>query len=100
MATFLGKRIEYVIEVAEFVPRSRLVMRSVRSPFPMAVTYSFEDARQGTRARIRVEGEPQGLCRFAGPMLPRAVRRSVSKDLRALKAIIESEASARHRGRE
>ena len=90
VASFMGRRIEYVLEVAELEPGARLAMRSVRSPFPMAVTYTFEPASDGTRMSIRVEGEPGGLYRLAGPFLPGMVRRSVVGDLRRLKAILES----------
>jgi uncharacterized protein YndB with AHSA1/START domain len=90
VASFMGRRIEYVLEVAELEPGSRLAMRSVRSPFPMAVTYSFEPADGGTRMAIRVEGEPGGMYRLAGPFLPRMVRRSVAADLRRLKGIQEA----------
>jgi hypothetical protein len=98
VATFLRKRIEYVMEVAELEPGSRLSMRSVQSPFPMAVTYSFEDAPGGTLARIRVEGEPRGFYLLAGPMMAMAVRRSISGDLRTLKGIVESRARERGAG--
>lgn len=90
LASFMGRRIEYVLEVAELEPGARLVMRSVRSPFPMAVTYSFEPVPEGTRMRIRVGGEPRGMYRLPGPLLPGVVRRSVARDLRRLKGIIES----------
>jgi Polyketide cyclase / dehydrase and lipid transport len=90
LASFMGRRIEYVLEVAELEPGARLAMRSLRSPFPMAVTYSFEPAAGGTVMRIRVEGEPGGMYRLAGPLLPGMVRRSVASDLRRLKAILES----------
>jgi uncharacterized protein YndB with AHSA1/START domain len=90
IAWFMGRRIEYVLEVAELDPGARLAMRSVRSPFPMAVTYSFERVAGGTRMSIRVEGEPAGMYRLAGPFLPGMVRRSVAGDLRRLKAILES----------
>ncbi|HEY3209554.1 MAG TPA: SRPBCC family protein [Actinomycetota bacterium] len=90
LASFLGKRIDYVLEVAELEPNSRLLMRSVKSPFPMVVTYSFDDAPGGTRMGVRVEGEPGSLYRAAGPLMARMVKRSISKDLRTLKAIIES----------
>ena len=90
VASFMGRRIEYVLEVAELEPGARLAMRSVRSPFPMAVTYSFARADGGTRMAIRVEGEPGGMYRLAGPFLPGMVRRSVAGDLRRLKAILES----------
>jgi hypothetical protein len=79
-----------VLEVAELEPNSRLLMRSVKSPFPMVVTYSFDDAPGGTRMGVRVEGEPGSLYRAAGPLMARMVKRSISKDLRTLKAIIES----------
>jgi uncharacterized protein YndB with AHSA1/START domain len=91
LASFMGRRIEYVLEVAELEPVRRVAMRSIRSPFPMAVTYSFEPASKGTVVRIRVEGEPDGMYRLAGPFLPRMVRRSVARDLRRLKAILESQ---------
>jgi hypothetical protein len=90
VASFMGRRIEYVLEVAELEPGAMLAMRSVRSPFPMAVTYSFEPADGGTRMAIRVEGEPGGMYRLAGPFLPGMVRRSVAGDLRRLKSILES----------
>jgi hypothetical protein len=90
VATFLGRRIEYVNRVEEIEPDTRLVMRSVKSPFPMAVTYAFEDARLGgTRASVRVQGTPGSLYRMAEPLLARQVRRSVTKDLRTLKALVE-----------
>lgn len=91
VASFMGRRIEYVLEVIELDPATRLAMRSIRSPFPMAVTYSFEEAEDGTVMRIRVEGEPRGAYRLAGPFLPGAVRRSVSGDLRRLKRLIDCE---------
>jgi uncharacterized protein YndB with AHSA1/START domain len=89
VASFMGKRIEYVLEVVGLDPGERLAMRSIRSPFPMAVTYSFERVNDGTQMAIRVEGDPGGPYRLAGPLLPGMVRRSVAKDLLRLKAILE-----------
>jgi polyketide cyclase/dehydrase/lipid transport protein len=61
VASFLGRRVEYVNEITELTP-SRLAMRSVRSPFPMRVTYGFGPAGDdGTRVSVRVEGDPKGL---------------------------------------
>lgn len=89
LASFLGKRIEYVMEVAELVPAERIVMRSVRSPFPMHVTYRFDEGPGGTRMRIRVEGEATGFYRLAAPMLARQVRSSITRDLRNLRSLLE-----------
>jgi uncharacterized membrane protein len=91
VASFLGKRIEYVNEVVEDEPGRRLVMRSVKAPFPMTVTYEFEDAPGGgTLMRIRTEGDASGFYRLAGPLLSRAVKRGVSGDLERLKARLEA----------
>src|SRR4051794_18121848 len=43
--SFLGRPIEWVMDVAELVPARRLAMHAVRSPFPMDVTYELEPAR-------------------------------------------------------
>jgi hypothetical protein len=77
VASFLGKRIDYVNEVVRLEPGSVLEMRSVKSPFPMVVTYTFEDAPGGTRTSVRVQGDPSALYRLAGPLLARQVKRSV-----------------------
>ena len=93
IASFLGRRIEYVLEVAELEPGARLRMVSVKSPFPMTVTYRFQDAgASATLARIRVEGEPGGFYGLASPLMARAVRRSVTGDLRRLAGLMEDAA--------
>jgi uncharacterized membrane protein len=91
VASFLGRRIEYVNEVAEYEPDSRLVMRSVKAPFPMTVTYEFEDAGDAaTHVRIRAQGDASGFYRLAGPLLDRAVARGIRGDLERLKRVLEA----------
>jgi hypothetical protein len=89
VASFLGRRIEYVNEIVELVPGERLVMRSVKAPFPMEVTYELEDADVGTRMRIRASGDATGFYRVAGPLLSAAVRRGIERDLAELKTELE-----------
>lgn len=90
VAGFLGKRIEYVNEVVEHEPGRRLVMRSVKAPFPMTVTYEFEDAGDGGSVmRIRTQGDASGFYRVAGPLLARAVKRGLERDLATLKERLE-----------
>ena len=90
VASFLGRRVEYVNEVSELDPGRRLVMHSVRGPFPMEVTYEFEDARRGTVMRIRNRGDAGGFYKLAQPLLSAAVRRGVSRDLAQLKRLLEA----------
>jgi uncharacterized membrane protein len=92
VASFLGRPIEYVTEVVEHDPGSRLGMRSVRGPFPLDVVYEFEDAGTGTRMRIRARGDASGFYRLAGPLLSRAVKRSIAGDLERLKGLLEANA--------
>ncbi len=91
IASFLGKRIEYVLEVEELRPGTLIAMRSVKAPFPMHVTYEFDDVAGKTLARIRVQGDPGGFYRLAGPFMAGAVRRNISGDLQRLKRLTESE---------
>ena len=91
VAQFLGKRIEYVNEIVDYAPPERLVMRSVKAPFPMAVTYEFEDTGGATRVRIRTSGDATGFYRLGGPLLARQVKRAITADLARLKRALESE---------
>jgi uncharacterized membrane protein len=90
VAHFLGRRVEYVMEVVELVPSERIVMRSIRSPFPMRVTYSFEDADAATVGRVRVEGGPEGFYRIAGGLMAPAVKRNIQADVKRLKELMET----------
>src|SRR6266851_2520810 len=90
VATFLGRRIEYVNEITELTD-DHLTMRSVRSPFPMRVTYGFvPSADEHTQVSVRVEGDPSGLYNLASPLLNAAVHRSIVGDLRRLKRLLEA----------
>jgi hypothetical protein len=95
VAQFLGRRLEYTYEVVELVPDQRLVMRTAQGPFPMETTYTWEpagpdeDGHATTRMVLRNHGEPAGFSRLAAPVMERAMRRAMTKDLAALKALLE-----------
>jgi hypothetical protein len=90
VAEFLGRRIEYTYEVREHVPGERFVMSTADGPFPMETTYMWEDAGDGaTRMTLRNRGEPSGFSKVGAPIVARAMRRSNTKDLRDLKAVLE-----------
>jgi uncharacterized membrane protein len=90
-AMFLGRRLTYTYEVVDFVPERRFVMRTAEGPFPMETTYEWEDAQEGsTRMRLRNRGEPSGFTGIAAPMMAMAMKRANAKDLKRLKAILET----------
>jgi len=89
VATFLGRRLAYTYEVAEFDPGLRLVMRTADGPFPMETTYTWEPVDDGTRMTLRNRGRPSGFSAVAGPCMAAAMRRANRKDLAALKDRLE-----------
>jgi len=91
VARFLGRRLDYVYEIRELVPRERLVMATADGPFPMETTYTWADTPSGgTRMTLRNRGEPSGLSRVAAPLMAGAMRRANRKDLERLKEILEA----------
>src|SRR4051812_34902659 len=90
VAQFLGRRLSYTYEVVEHVPGERFVMRTAQGPFPMRTTYSWADTDAGTRMVLRNDGEPSGFARMGAPVMAAAMRRANSKDLAALKALLEA----------
>ena len=89
VASFLGRRVEYVNEITTLEPGSVLEMRSVKAPFPMHITYTFEDRDGGTVVRNRVKGGG-GLFSLGSPLFAPFVRRNVQKDLERLRDVLEA----------
>jgi uncharacterized protein YndB with AHSA1/START domain len=90
IASFLGRRLSYTYEIRELVPGERLVMSTAQGPFPMETTYTWDDAGDSaTRMTLRNRGAPAGFQRIAAPVIARAMRRAMTKDLERLSAILE-----------
>ena len=90
-ARFLGRRLAYTYEITDFTPGQRLVMRTAQGPFPMETTYTWQATDDGsTRMTLRNRGEPAGFPKLAAPLMTIAMKRATSKDLRNLKAILET----------
>lgn len=90
VASFLGRKIEYVNEI-DRLDESVLEMHSVKGPFPMHITYTFDEDGAGTLARIRVQGDATGFFRLAAPLLAAQVRRSIRRDVNNLKRVLEAQ---------
>ena len=92
VARFLGRRLAYTYELVELVPNERLVMRTAEGPFPMETTYTWAPAGDGlTHMTLRNRGEPAGFSKVAAPAMAAAMRRANTKDLAALRRILEAQ---------
>jgi uncharacterized membrane protein len=90
-ARFLGQQLSYTYEITDFVPGERLVMRTAQGPFPMETTYTWQPAGDGsTRMTLRNRGEPAGFPKLAAPLMAIAIRHANRKDLRKLRAILQT----------
>ena len=90
-AEFLGRRLEYTYGVEEWSPGERFVMATAEGPFPMRTTYTWRDAPDGgTTMELRNDGQPSGFKAITAPFMKLAIRRENRKDLRRLKALLES----------
>jgi len=89
-ARFLGRRLAYTYEFVDVVPGERVVMRTAEGPFPMETTYTWAEESGGTRMTLRNRGEPSGFGKLAAPIVAAAMRRATTKDLAALKRILET----------
>jgi hypothetical protein len=87
VASFMGRRVDYVNSVTRLEP-GVLEMRSVRSPFPMHITYSFDEVPGGTLVRNRVRGGG-GLLSPGSPLFAPLVRRNVQRDLERMRDLLE-----------
>jgi uncharacterized membrane protein len=90
-AQFLGRHRADTNEITDFIPAKRLVMRTAQGPFPMETTYTWHaiDDRS-TRMTLRNRGEPAGFSKLAAPLMTIAMKRANRKDLRNLRAILET----------
>ena len=94
IAIFLGRSLSYTYEIREFEPGERLVMSTAQGPFPMETTYTWQAAGdRATKMTLRNRGEPAGLATVATPVVARAMKRAITKDLERLSAILQRRAS-------
>ena len=91
VAHFLGRELCYTYEVTQLSPGRRFVMRTAEGPFPMETSYEWEpEGPRATRMILRNRGEPTGFSALVGPFMAWAMRRANTKDLAALRALLES----------
>ncbi|OGI58345.1 ATPase [Candidatus Nomurabacteria bacterium RIFCSPHIGHO2_02_FULL_37_45] len=89
-AKFLGRQLEYVYEIVDFVSGQKLVMRTADGPFLMETTYIWEAVNENTtHMTLRNRGNPTGFSKLFAPFMALAMKKANQKDLRKLKETLE-----------
>ncbi len=94
-AHFLGRRFDYINEITSYEPGVNLTMRSLQGPFPMTVSYTFGEKDSQTAMTIRVQGPASGFFRLTAPLLSRAVKASLQRDLKSIKGTDATKSTSR-----
>jgi len=92
-ARFLGRKIEWTLEVTEHELNKRFVQKTEK-PFPFAVTNTFEAEGGGTKVIAGLEGEPGGFFKIGEPILTRIAKKQFQAQLDTAKELLEAQVPA------
>ena len=90
--TFLGKKMDSIVETTEFEPYKHITFKAMTGPVPFTYHYTFEPNAGGTYLTVRLEGEPGGFFKLAEPVLNMTANRQLHNSFENLKDLIEAEA--------
>ena len=83
-----GKKIEELVEVAEYEPDRVLGLRNIEGP-PVQGRITLEPTERGTRFRFRVYGQPTGWQHLLEPLIMVIARRQFRGFCATLKRVLE-----------
>lgn len=87
-ARFFGRRIDTHFRVSALQEGRSISIESTQSTFPIQVTRSVEALGEGRcRVTAHIRGQPTGILKLFSGM----VKKSVAKDYRELKRVLEAE---------
>jgi hypothetical protein len=95
----MGRRIEYIDEVTDFVSGKRIAHRTVEGPISLTTACITETEGDGCRTTVMVEADAFLSGRFGklgNFIVAGLVRRGFKADLIKLRGILESKASDTH----
>jgi len=91
VARMMRRSMPYTTEIDAFAPTA-LTMRTIEGPFPMVVSYRFDDVPGATRVSVRNQGGEGFAFKLFGWAIGRMVNSRVKGDLRQLKRVLEASA--------
>jgi magnesium-protoporphyrin O-methyltransferase len=90
----LGRRMDFLDEVIDYVPGRRLAHRTIEGPLPLNTACICEPARHGCVATVvgELDRVPGGWAgRLAAPFLERILEHGFKADVARLKALLEAQ---------
>jgi uncharacterized protein YndB with AHSA1/START domain len=87
-----GKKIDELVEVAEYEPDRVLGLRMIEGP-PVHGRITLEPTERGTRFQFRVYGQPTGAARLVEPLLRFILKRNFQHFCMTLKRVLEDAAA-------
>jgi len=88
--TFMGRKLEAVLEVVNLQPNQRFSLKSVKAPFPFTATYTFSSEGGATRIDAILDLEAAGFFKLAEGMLSSSANKEMEQSLATLKSKLES----------
>lgn len=88
----LGRRAHVPIEVLEYVPPRRVVLRASIPHIQVMGWRLFEPTREGTRVIFRTQARLGGLFSLTTPLFVRTARKHLEEDLAQMRRLLESAA--------
>lgn len=91
----LGRRAHVPVEVLEYVPPLRVVLRASIPHIQVLGWRLFEPTQEGTRVIFRTQARLSGLMSLTTPIFVRTARKHLEEDLTQLRRLLESAAFPR-----
>ena len=90
VSQFLGRRLEFTVEITEYEPNRRVGFNITSGPFPFSGTTGFEAVEGGTKLTLEAEGDVSGVFKLAEPLVARIAQRQFEGDYLTLKDVLEA----------
>ena len=91
-ATLMGRTIRTTKVIKALEPPHSYAEEATGGLMPHAVRMTLEPVGGGTRLTFRLSGNPGRAAKLYGPLLGRALKGQIAKDLKAMKRLLERSA--------
>ena len=91
---FLGRKLEGVVEIIEYEPNNKMVIKSPSGSVPFEESYLFGSTSEGTQLSTVLELHTSGLMGLADPMIAGSLKREMESNFGDVKDFLESKVAA------